>query len=349
MDEPQPVAKAAAGAGSAGFIVHRNGNDVEIQIDAPSRAGGITVACLVSALIVVPSYFLLSLLVWITTREGFDLCGATFAMALTAICLWQTIAALRRIRSAYRRGSRTIFSVRSGVFWCAAAPEPASRYVWPVVDIWHLQATPGRFSRIVLLQIQSRRRPLVRLRIPYKQPVAAETLTYILRHAIASATTPPPALASTAGIGKAIERIEGNLPAQKSEGPDQEAIQYAYSEALSDWVNVASYERFPDWRLAHSTLSSMNVPTRQEPPSAAADWRFVLSVPRSQEKFARDWLARPQEWRDHSACPRCGATGEVLPFWTGISRCIRHPTGSFALGPDWRFCSECKKSYYGRE
>jgi hypothetical protein len=349
MNEPQPVAEAAASAGSAGFIVRRNGNDVEIQIDAPSRAAGITIACLVSALILIPSCFLLGLLAWITGREGLDLCSATFAIVLTAICLWQTIAALRRIGSAHRRGSRTTFSVGSGVVWCAAAPEPASRYVWPVVDIWHLQVTAGRFSRIVLLQIQSRRRPLVRLRIPCKQRVAAETLTHILRHAIASGAAPPPASASTAGIEKAMERIEDNSPAQKPDEHDQEAIQYAHGDALGDWVNVASYERFPDWRLAHSTLSSMNIPTRQEPPSAAADWKFVLSVPRSQEKFARDWLARPHEWRDHSACPRCGASGEVLPFWTRIASCIQQPTRPFGLGNDWRFCDECQKTYYGRE
>ena len=95
MNEPQPVAEAAASAGSTGFVVHRNGNDVEIQIDAPSRAAGITVACLVSALILIPNCFLLGVLawMWMSARQDFDLRGATFAMGLTAICLWQTIAA----------------------------------------------------------------------------------------------------------------------------------------------------------------------------------------------------------------------------------------------------------------
>jgi len=343
MNEPQPVAEAAASAGSTGFVVHRNGNDVEIQIDAPSRAAGITVACLVSALILIPNCFLLGVLawMWMSARQDFDLRGATFAMGLTAICLWQTIAALRRIGSAHRRGSRTIFSVGSGVFWCAAAPEPASRYVWPVVDIWRLQATAARFSRTVLLQIRSRRRPLVRLRIPCKQPVAAETLAYILRHALNSA--------ASAASQPALPDSASNAPSDgKSPPPAEFAIQYS-SSASVDWVAVGVYPRFADWQDARADLSVIDVLSRLDSGLPDRESRYTLSVPQSQARIARDWLDRPQEWRDHSACPRCGATGEVLTFFRRIVRCVQHPTQPFALGKGWRFCEECQKSYYVRD
>lgn len=343
MDTPAAATVARGPFGSAGFIVSRDEANVQLCIPASSRWPAIFASSILAALLVFPLAYMLfaSALAWMTLQDDVDFFGLLFAPLLGLMFIWMLLGAMRRIRAAFRRGRQTRLGVTHGVLWCEPADAPTPPYHWPVEHVWQIRAIPATFSPSFWFEVRSRRRPLVRMKIPAEYRVETGPLANILRHAMTGSYPAPPP------TGAAGEEQGGDVQFARKADSYSSTLSYSGDPMIRGWVNVGTYPQISEWWAAQLALAKIGIVGRQDS-TGDSDSGFDLSVPEPQAELARRWLARPQEWRDESCCPRCGELGQTMGLFRRLSRSLRKPSLPILFGSGWRFCATCQRPYPGR-
>ncbi len=318
MESPQPVEVAKGLFGGPGFAVSRNGENVEVRIPSPRRGPVILLNWLWNLLIVGGCVYAIAALapLWESREDGVDVCSMIGTLFLAVILVWSSVGALRRIARAHRRRLQTLIGVTDGILWCEPADAPPARFRWPVNEVSRLRARRRRFSRRVFwLEVRSRHRALIRLRISGRKRIAVEPVDHILQHAmrevLAASHSPEEPQDMQSKTLAYAPMPSSPAPAAKSNDP---IVRYFGGEAAIEWVTVASYERFSDFHTAHSALWVIDIPGRLGSPPDHKPPGYQLLVPKGHAEAARRIVVRPQEWLDQSHCPRCGCPGMRLSF-----------------------------------
>jgi hypothetical protein len=343
MHEPQRLATAVTGTASVGFIVSRSGDDVEIAIPAPKRAGSLFGNIAISLILLAGCILILQVSPYLFGDDPTDIlfCGMMSVPVVGGLMIWFVLGGMRRIASARRLNDDTRIGIAGKTVWCRIADRPDEMYHWQMEDVWNLRIVGRRMRGAVWLRIRGRGRPLVMLPIPCRMKVAIEPLESILRQAIGfDLASPSPACADS----KPTAQEQAELAALRY--ASDSTLTYFNEDRLEDWVTVAAYEKLLDWYRARSALAAIEIFVELDWIPGARDAPHVVQVRKGQAERARRWLAMPQYWFDRSRCPRCGTAGSRLPMLRRLLHGILHPLAPMVLTGGWLFCGSCQELFH---